>query len=79
MTQFSPDDIRILTVYAPVMLKMLRAREDRIVSRMYGAFRNGTTDHLSSIAELACLKDMINEINAAITRPTEGASNERTD
>lgn len=63
---FTEAELRLLGVSAPILLRMLKAREDRIVGKMYGAFRNGTTDHLASIAELACIRDLANELNNAI-------------
>lgn len=38
---------------------------------MYGEFRNGETNHLASIAEIACLKDLAHEIKTAIQRLEE--------
>lgn len=72
MTSLTDEDIRILGFAAPVVLRMLRTREERIISRMYGEFRNGKTDHLSSIAELACIRDQINEINTALVQQNQG-------
>jgi transketolase C-terminal domain/subunit len=66
VTGFSPDELRLIGVAGPVWLRMLRAREVRIVDKMYGEFRNGKTDHLSALAELACVRDQINEITNAI-------------
>lgn len=62
------DEIRVLGLCAPVIIRMLKSREERVISRIYGEFRNGKTDHLSSLAELACIRDQIHEINAAIGR-----------
>lgn len=62
------DEIRMLGHAAPILIKMLRAREERIITRIYGEFRNGKTDHLASLAEIACIRDQIHEINAALER-----------
>lgn len=62
----TPDELRIIGMSGPSWLRMLRAREERIISRMYGEFRNGRTDHLASLAEMACVRDQIHEIETAI-------------
>lgn len=62
------EEIKLLGLCAPTILKMLKSREERVISRMYGEFRNGKTDHLTSLAELACVRDQIHEINAALGR-----------
>lgn len=65
---FSPDQLRMIGVGAPLWLQMLKDREDRIVSKIYGEFRNGKTDFLSLIAELACVRDQIHEITSALAQ-----------
>jgi hypothetical protein len=62
------DEIRVLGMCAPVIIRMLKTREERIIARMYGEFRNGKTEHLASLAEIACIRDQIHEINSAIGR-----------
>lgn len=62
------DEIRVLGMCAPVVIRMLKAREERTVTRIYGEFRNGKTDHLASLAEIACIRDLVHEINSAIGR-----------
>lgn len=63
---FTPDELRLIGVAGSVMLRMLKSREERIIARMYGEFRNGKTDHLASLAELACVRDQANEITNAM-------------
>lgn len=63
---FTPDDLRLIALSHTVFIRMLRAREERICARMYGDFRNGKTEHLASIAELACVRDQIHEITNAV-------------
>ena len=74
MTAFTDDDLRILGFSAPVILKMLRTREERIISKMYGEFRNGKIEHLSAIAELSCVRDLMHEINTALAQHNQGAN-----
>lgn len=64
---FTPDELRLLGVGGPVWLNMLRSREDRIIQKIYGEFRNGKTEFLPAIAELACVRDQIYEITSALT------------
>lgn len=63
---FSPDDLRIIGITGPTLLRMLKEREEMIVSRIYGEYRAGKTEFLALIAELACVKDQISEIKSAI-------------
>lgn len=63
---FTPDELRQIGASGPVWVGMLRSREERLISRIYGAYKNGERDHLLSIAELACIRDQINEIVSAI-------------
>ena len=65
---FTDDELRMLGLCAPTILKMLKNREEKIVTRMYGEFRNGKTDHLSALAEFACVRDQIHEITSALGR-----------
>lgn len=62
----TPDELRIIGHSGPMWLRMLKAREERIISKMYGEFRNGKTDQLASLAELACVRDQMFEIENAI-------------
>lgn len=62
------DEIRMVSLCAPVLMRMLKAREDRIVLRIYGEFRNGRTDYVAAVAELACVRDQIHEINSVLNQ-----------
>lgn len=66
MYQFTPDDMRLLGMCQPLLVRMLKTREETIIKRIYGAFRNGETEHLAGIAEIACIRDQLNEINTAL-------------
>lgn len=65
-TALTPDEFRTIALAGPVWIRMLRAREERIIQKMYGEFRSGRTDHLASLAELACVRDQVHEIENAI-------------
>ena len=62
------EEIKMLGICAAPILRLLKSKEDRIIARIYGEFRNGKNEHLSSIAELACLRDLAHEIKAATGR-----------
>lgn len=66
MNGFTPDELRMIGVGGPLWLRLLKAREERIVNKIYGEFKNNKTDQLLNIAELACVRDQINEITAAL-------------
>lgn len=61
-----PEEIRILGLSAPVLLKMLKGREDRILQKIYGEFKNGNTDLALMLAEFTCLRDQINDITTVL-------------
>lgn len=65
-TQFTPDELRLIAHAAPQMIRMLRAREERVIQRMYGEFRAGKENQLSALAELACVRDQIAEIQSVL-------------
>lgn len=61
-----PEELHILGLSAPTLLRMLKAREDRVLSKIYGEFKNGKADHTMALAEFACIRDQINEITNAL-------------
>jgi hypothetical protein len=69
---FTDDEIRILGLCAPTVLRMLKAKEEKIIARMYGDFRNGKSDYSSVVAELACMRDLQHEIQSALARHEKG-------
>lgn len=72
MSNLSGDELRIITAYAPVLLKLLRNREARILSQIYGEFRNGKTEHTAKLAEFCSIRDQINEITNAAKLHEQG-------
>ncbi len=62
----TPEEIHILGLSAPAILRMLKAREDRILARIYGEFRNAKYDQTMALAEFACVRDQINEITSVL-------------
>ena len=64
---FAPDELRMIGLAGHIWLRMLRSREENIIARMYGEFRSGKTDFVTSVAELACVRDQITEIKNAIS------------
>lgn len=65
---FTPEEIRIIGLAAPQMLKLLEGREQRILNKIYGAWQNGETEHLASLAEWASLRSQMNEIKTVLTQ-----------
>lgn len=63
---FADEELRMMGLAGPIWIRMLKRREERTISRIYGEFRGGKSDHLAAIAELACIRDLINDINNAI-------------
>ena len=72
MTEFSDDELRMLSVSGPVLLRMLRTREELILKKIYGDYRNGTLDQTARIAEFACVRDQIREIITALKLRDQG-------
>lgn len=66
MTPFTPDDLRIIAHGHTVWLRILRTREENLIARMCADFRNGKTDHLAAVAELASLRGQVHEIETAV-------------
>jgi len=62
----NPEELRILGLCAPQLLKLLGAREERILKRIHGDFRNGKLDQITALAEFCSVRDQINEINSAL-------------
>lgn len=63
---FSPDELRLVSVSHVVFIRMLKEREENIIARMVGDFRNGKVDYIASVAELACVRGQIHEITTAV-------------
>jgi hypothetical protein len=62
----SPEEIHILGLSAPILLKMLIARKERILAGIYGEFKNGKQDNLMQLAAFCCVQDQINDIGSAL-------------
>lgn len=62
------EELRMLGVSSPVLIKMLKTKEERLIAKMYGEFRNGKVDHLTALAELSVIRELIHEINSAFAR-----------
>lgn len=64
--KLTPDELRVIGLAGTPLIRMLKAKEEIIVATMYGAFRNGTTDFMPQVAELSCIRGLINDIESAI-------------
>jgi len=47
-------------------IRLLKRREENLIGRMHGEFRSGNTTQVGNLAELACIRDQIHEINSII-------------
>lgn len=66
--EFNDDELRMLSVSAPVVLRMLEKREKTVTDKIYGNFRNGELDHTAHIAEMCAYRDLQTEIKNALNR-----------
>lgn len=66
MSQLSAEEIHVIGLTAPMLIKMLRTREERILKRIYGEFQNGKHDHLISLAEWVSVRSQIHEIETVL-------------
>lgn len=66
MIGLHPDETRVLGMAAPSILRMLKVREERLITRMYGDFRAGKHEQTAALAELACLRELTRDINQAL-------------
>jgi hypothetical protein len=60
------EEIRLLGISAPVLLRLLRKREDRILNKIYGEFTTGKHDQLTNLAEWVSVRSQIHEMNSAL-------------
>ncbi len=67
----SADELRLVALCAPQLLKLLEAREERILNRIYGEWRSGKTKHLASLAEWVSVRDQLSEIKTALRNNNE--------
>lgn len=65
---YNQDELRIIAISSAVWTRMLEDRMKRILDKVHGEFRAGKTDHLASLAELACVRDQLQEIKSAINQ-----------
>lgn len=65
------EEIRLLGISAPILLKLLRKREDRILNKIYGEFSNGKHDQLTNLAEWVSVRSQIHEMNSALQTNTQ--------
>ncbi len=72
MATFDSDEIRIISLAAPVLLKMLRKKEETVIRRICGEFRNGHTEQTANLAELCSIRDMCHEITTGLREQDKG-------
>lgn len=65
---FTPEEIRIIGLAAPQVLKLLENREERILNKIYGEWQNGKIEHTAALAEWACVRSQMNEIKTVLSQ-----------
>lgn len=70
MSQLSQEEIHIIGLCAPSLLKLLRTREERILKKIHGEFRSGKHDQLTALAEFCSVRDQIAEIESVLRQDT---------
>lgn len=60
------DEVRLLGLAAPQILKMLEAREVRLANAIHGNFKNGKHDQTVALAEWISVREQINEIKSVL-------------
>ncbi len=64
--QLDNGEIAQIAHAGPLILKMLRRREQMILDKIFGEFRAGKTDHTASLAEYCSVRDQISELTSAL-------------
>jgi len=62
---FNPDELRMLGFSAPLLLKLLKTREESVINQMYGDFNAGKLDQVQNLARLSALRELQQQLNAA--------------
>jgi hypothetical protein len=65
---FTEDEVRIMGLAAPQMLKLLESREAQTLNKIYGEFRNNKLDQTAALAEFTCLRSLINDIKNVLNQ-----------
>lgn len=68
----SPDQARMLVMAGPMLLELFGKQEADCVNKIYGEFKAGKTDFLVRIAELAAIRDQINNIKGVLRTHNKG-------
>lgn len=66
MAHFDPDEMRIISLAAPVLLKVLKKKEEEVIRRIVGEFRNGHTEQTANLAELCSIRSISHEITTGL-------------
>ncbi len=68
MATFNEDDMKILRLSGPTILKGLENRMRICLDTMYGRYRAGHKDFITDVAEFAVIKDQMTEITNALNK-----------
>ncbi len=65
--KFADDEMRIVSLSAPVWLKMLADRERKVLNKIHGLFRNGKIEECTpELASFCEIREQISEITNAL-------------
>lgn len=68
MTKYTETELALLGHSAHVWLKLLKAREKRILDKIYGEFNAGRTDFLALITEYSVVRSQTFEIEQTLNQ-----------
>lgn len=66
MSKYLPEELAQLGHSAHVWLKLLQAREARVLNELIAEFHAGTEDYRPLVTEFAVIRDQIKEIENAL-------------
>ena len=65
---FSPEEVRIIGLCAPQILKLLHGKEEQVLNKIYGELKNNKLDQAAALAEFACLRGLSNDIKNVLAQ-----------
>lgn len=66
--RFSEDEVRLMGVGAPSVLKLVRDRQRAVCDRIYAQVKNGNLSLTAELAEYACLRDIETDLTNTLRR-----------
>lgn len=65
---FTPEEVRIIGLCAPQIMKLLQSKEEHLLNKIYGEFRNNNLDQTAALAEFACIRGLTNDIKNVLAQ-----------